>query len=88
MPKEKGVMYFPNYWKVIETSEKKCKVLSIQKETINFEDSDDFFEEVSFIKNKLCADNIGSDGCEEISREKFDAFYKKTVEKINKISIL
>jgi hypothetical protein len=84
--KPSGYLYFPCYWKVVENDDKNTVVLTVQKETINFEKDDDFHDAVSFIKNKLCDSNIGSEGWEEISREQFDEFYKKTVEKLNVIS--
>ena len=89
-PREDTSLYFPNYYKVVETDEMEnsAKVLTVDKNTINFEASEDFFEEVSFIKNTLCVGNIGSDGCEEITREDFDAFYKKTISRINNLSSL
>ena len=81
---EKNSMYFPCYWKVTEDV---C--MTVEPNKIEVEDHEDFFDQVSFIKNTLCyEDRIGCDGAKEITREEFDEFYKKTVELINKASKL
>ena len=71
-------MYFPNYYKVVEE-----KYLEVNTTDILVNKNEDFHDNVSFIKNKLC-----SGQWEEITRKEFDAFYKKTVSKINELSKL
>lgn len=71
---------FPYFYKVIEINSGTTKTLTVTQDTIETESEEDFFEQVSFIKNTLCKDT----GAEEITREEFDAFYMETVNKINK----
>jgi len=74
-------------WKVIDDQKNECcHVIFVTKDEIEIEKKDDFFDAVSFIKNTLCKDNIGSDGCEEITRQEFDDFFALTVSKINMLS--
>ncbi len=87
LPKEGSSMYIPCYWKVIEgIGEEKTSTLFVTKTNIEAEEDEEFFEQISFIKNKLCENNIGPQGCEEITKEKFDAFFINTVSKINELS--
>jgi len=72
---------FPYFYKVIETLEG-SEVLTVTEEKIEREVEDDFFSSVSFIKETLCKET----GCEEITREKFDAFFVQTVSKINRLT--
>lgn len=77
-------LHHPYYWKVTEISKEKCTRIFVTKDSIEFGEEEDFFEEVSFIKTTLCKNKTGSQGgCEEISREEFDAFYIKTINKLN-----
>ena len=81
LPNEKfGWLHNPYYYKVVQHSNEKCVVVTVTKGTIEVEDKEDFFHEVDFIKNTLCKEN----GCEEITREAFDSFYKETINTINK----
>ena len=75
---------FPHYWKVIDGE--KTKTLFVSETNIETETDDDFFEQISFIKNKLCDNKLSSYGCEEITKEQFDAFFISTVSKINELS--
>lgn len=71
-------MYFPYFYKVVDEN-----YMTVTENSIQVEIGEDFHDNVSFIKNKLC-DELWS----EISREEFDEFYKKTISLINKTSIL
>lgn len=88
IPKESTGFFFPHYWKVIDLGDEKSKILFVSNEEIETSKNDEFFDEVSFIKNKLCKGNIGSDGCKEVTRQEFDEFFKKTVAIINELSKL
>ena len=72
----------PTYWKVIEKDEETAITMSVKKDSIEVEESEDYFDRVSFIKNKLCSENESV----EIDQKEFDEFYKNTVENINAIS--
>lgn len=73
----------PYFYKVVEVNKELTKTLQVTKDSIELGTDEDFHNQVSFIKNKLCENSF-----DEISREKFDDFYKKTVEKINNYSKL
>lgn len=84
LPKEGCSMYFPQCWKVVDGE--KAKTLFVSETNVEVETDDDFFEQISFIKDKLCENTIGSQGCKEITKEQFDDFFISTVSKINELS--
>ena len=85
LPNEKYLSFQnPYFYKVLEVSVDNVQTLTVTKDEIETEKDEDFHEQVSFIKNTLCKDS----GCVEITRQEFDAFFIKTVEKINELSKL
>ena len=68
----------PYFYKCIDND-----YLTVTEESIYIDGGDDFHDNVSFIKEKLCERQW-----EEITREEFDDFYKETTEKINNLSKL
>ena len=77
--KDTGKPFFnPFYYKCVDKD-----YLQVMKDEIEINSGEDFHDNVSFIKNKL-----EEEQWEEITREQFDAFYKKTVSRINQISKL
>ena len=69
-------------WKVIDKG-KHTETVQVTEDSIEIEKHEDFLDQVVFIKNTLCEER-----CEEITREEFDEFYIKTVERINKTMAL
>ena len=59
-------------FKVTENS-----VVTITDNSIEIEDHDDFFDQVSFIKNTLCEDVV------EISKDEFEGYFNQTMKVIN-----
>ena len=80
----KSTFYNPYYYKIVEVSKEVSKKLTVTQDSVDVEDSEDFFDTVGFVKNTLCK----HEGCEEISRAEFDAFFIKTTKKINELTIL
>jgi len=69
-----GILY-----KIVEVEKGKTIVCQLHSDMIEFEEYNDFFDTVYFIKNILCAPNE----CIVIDQKEFDEFYKNTIEKIN-----
>lgn len=68
----------PYYYKIIELDKETTSTITVTKDSIDMNKDEDFFDQVSFIKNKLC------EGASlEITQEQFESFYYKTLEKIN-----
>lgn len=82
---ENAWLYNPYYWKVVSAEEDKALVVQVTRDSFELSEGEDFFEEVSFIKNEL-SNGIGSEGVEEITRDQFDDFYKQTVFKLNSLT--
>lgn len=72
------------FYKVVEKSEDETITITVTKDAIETETNEDFFDQVSFIKNVLCKD----EGCEEITRQEFDDFLKETSTNINQLTAI
>lgn len=70
------------FYKVIEKDEENSVYLEVYDNEISINKSEEFFETVGFIKNKLCKESV------EIERQEFDEFFIKTVGRINELSKL
>ena len=81
VPTHNSWLYFPNYYKVVHTGKDESVTIQVSQEGIEIKEGDDFFDEVHFIKSKLCENS-----CDEITRQDFDKFYIETINKINKYS--
>lgn len=66
------------YYKIIELNKELTQTLVVTKDHIQLNEDEEFFAQVSFIKNKQC-----DDSSEEISKEEFEEYYTKTLTKIN-----
>ena len=81
VPTDNVWLYSPTYFKVVQTGKDESFRVEVTKTGIETAERYDFFDEVHFIKDKLC-----NTGCDEITRKEFDSFYIDTIRRINQFT--
>ncbi|WP_372938625.1 hypothetical protein [Seonamhaeicola sp.] len=70
------------YYKIVEIDKTTTMTMTVLKDSIDIDKDEEFFDQVSFIKNKQCEGNSV-----EITNDEFNEIYNRTLSKINNVFI-
>ena len=78
--KDKGRYEWSSHYvyKVIQITSTECMTVTVTKDSIQLDYDQDYYEQIHFIKSKLCDGNAV-----EITRQEFDELYIQTVNAVN-----